>query len=353
MGSAQNDTIFGNGGTDSILAGDGADRIEFATAAHLGSAVTVAGGNGNDTISFTTENRAVQNADFTNVLSVEALTFADGIGSSVVLAGTANTAGIALVYGGSGNDTLTVDETIYTAPTFHGAEGTDVLILSNSDAALIDTFFTDVLSVASFQTANGANDITLGAQATEAGIATVTGGSGSDTLNATGMTSSVTLMGGLGADSLTGGSVSSWLQGWTTGSAANNSTNAAGYNDTLTGGTGIDVFVLGDSSGNAYGGSSNPALNTMAQIKEFDISEDIFQLNAFSGASASTFSINTEANEAYFAKGGVGPVLKAYVISYNDTTQTGSILYDQTNVVAQFKYTGSGDNLTADNFNIV
>ncbi|NDG71705.1 MAG: calcium-binding protein [Proteobacteria bacterium] len=229
----------GNGGVDSLVGGGSTDKFVFSTAAALNLASTVAGGNGNDTISLTTHNQAVVDADFTDVLSVEVLTFADGTGSSAVLAGTANTAGIASVYGGSGNDTLTVDESeaLYgdvTTPTFHGADGVDVLILSNDTATLVDSFFTNVLSVDSFQTANGANDITLGTEASEAGISIITGGTGDDILNASAMTSAVTLLGGLGADTLTGGSGGSRQQGWTGTSTVNVSS------DTLTGGSGTD-----------------------------------------------------------------------------------------------------------------
>ena len=267
----------GNGGIDSLVGGGSTDKFVFSTAAALNLAETVAGGNGNDTISLTSDSQAVSDVDFTDVLSVEALTFADGTGSSAILAGTANTTGIASVYGGSGNDTLTVDqsEPLYgdvTTPTFNGAGGVDVLILSNDTATLADSFFTNVLSVDSFQTANGANDITLGVEASEAGIATVTGGTGDDILNASAMTSAVTLMGGLGADTLSGGSGGSRQQGWTGTSTVNFSS------DTLTGGSGTDIFVLGDASGNAYGFDSNPAVNYRAAIGGFAVATDKFQL---------------------------------------------------------------------------
>ena len=341
----------GNGGVDSLVGGGSTDKFVFSTAAALNLASTVAGGNGNDTISLTTHNQAVVDADFTDVLSVEVLTFADGTGSSAVLAGTANTAGIASVYGGSGNDTLTVDESeaLYgdvTTPTFHGADGVDVLILSNDTATLVDSFFTNVLSVDSFQTANGANDITLGTEASEAGISIITGGTGDDILNASAMTSAVTLLGGLGADTLTGGSGGSRQQGWTGTSTVNVSS------DTLTGGSGTDIFVLGDASGNAYGFDSNPAVNYRALITGFAMGTDRFQLwDADQSGAVAVAADGTIANQMNISVGG----LQAYRFNYDNAADTGTLyVAGTTKVVAELTgFTGSGSNLTGSNFSII
>ena len=338
----------GGGGADDLTGGGSTDTFVFATRAALAAAAAITGNGGNDTISLTTQGQAVLNADFANVTSVQALTFADGTGSSAVLAGTANTAGIASVYGGSGNDTLTVDETIYTAPTFHGAGGTDVLILSNDAATLVDTFFTDVLSVASVQTANGANDITLGVEASQALIATVTGGTGNDILNAVAMTSAVTLMGGLGEDTLTGGSGGSRQQGWSGTASANT------YRDTLTGGSGADSFVLGNAVSNAYGFDSNPATNYRALINGFDTgaTDDVLVLNALGQSGALTVEASTTiANRMDIKMGG----LLVYRFNYDNAGQTAALYVgDSTNVVAEFNnFTSGGQNLSTSNFQIL
>jgi Ca2+-binding RTX toxin-like protein len=346
VGSAFNDTIRGNGGIDSIETGNGDNLVIFTTSAEFLLAATVAGGTGDDTLSFTTQGQALVDANFSSVDNVEAIQFADGTGSSAVLAGLANTAGIASVYGGSGNDTLTVDETIYTGPTFEGADGMDVLILSNAAATVADSFFTNVLSVASFQTANGANDITLGAQATEASIATVTGGTGNDILNASAMTSAVTLMGGLGADTLTGGSAGNRLQGWGGTSTANTS------NDTLTGGAGTDVFVLGDATGNAYGFDSNPAVNYRALITGFAMGTDRFQLwDADRSGGVTVAADGTIANQMNISVGG----LQVYRFNYDNAADTGTLyVAGTTKVVAELTgFSGSGADLTTSNFTIV
>jgi|GEM_PF-3423275 len=336
----------GNGGVDSLVGGGSTDKFVFSTAAALNLAATVSGGNGNDTISLAAHNQTVVDADFTDVLSVEALSFADGTGSSAVLAGTAATAGIAKVYGGNGNDTLTVDETFYSSPLFNGADGVDVLILSNETVAVGDSFFTNVLSVASFQTANGANDIALGVEASEAGIETVTGGTGDDILNASAMTSAVTLLGGLGADTLTGGSGGSRQQGWTGTSTVNVSS------DTLTGGAGTDIFVLGDASGNAYGFDSNPAVNYRALITGFAMGTDRFQLwDADQSGAVTVAADGTIANQVNISIGG----LQAYRFNYDNAADTGTLyVAGTTKVVAELTgFTGSGANLTGSNFSII
>jgi Ca2+-binding RTX toxin-like protein len=336
----------GGGGADDLTGGGSTDTFVFATQAALAAAAAINGSGGNDTISLTTQGQAVLDTNFANVSagSVEALAFANGTGSSAVLAGTADTAGIASVYGGSGNDTFTVDETIYTAPTFHGADGTDVLILSNDAATLVDTFFTDVLSVASFQTANGANDMTLGVEASQAGIATVTGGTGGDILNASAMTSAVTLMGGTGADTLTGGTNGSRLQGWALSGVDNT------WNDSLTGGGGVDTFVLGNSGANAYGQfSSGNASNKVAFITGFTVGSDRFELFANGvniGTPSSTFT-NNGADQITITKtaGSTG-----YVLSYDDSINTAQLYVNGTSrLVAEISYTGDFANVANNN----
>ena len=343
VGSAQNDTIFGNGGTDSILAGTGADRIVFSTAAHLNEVATLEGGAGNDTISITTGDETVLDSYFqTDVVTVEVLEFAGNGNNSAVFATHANTAGIASLFGGAGNDSLTVSSAIYTAPAFVASSGTDVLSLSNSGVTLTAGFFANLSSVESFYTANGANDITFGNN----GLLTITGGTGADDLDASAMTSAVTLMGGTGADTLTGGSGGSRQQGWGGTSTANVS------NDTLTGGTGTDVFVLGDATGNAYGFDSNPAVNYRALITGFAMGTDRFQLWDSDQTGAVTVAADGGiANQMNISVG----ALQVYRFNYDNAADTGTLyVAGTTKVVAELTgFTGSGASLTSSHFTIV
>jgi hypothetical protein len=344
VGSALNDTIFGNGGADSILAGDGADRIVFATAAALDAVATLEGDTGNDTIAIiTTGDETVLDAYFQNdVVTVEALHFAGNGNNSATFATHANTARIASLFGGTGNDSLTVDSTIYTAPTFVASSGTDVLSLSDDNATLTNAFFAGLNSIESFYTANGTNDITFGNN----GLLTITGGTGDDNLDASAMTSAVTLMGGLGADTLIGGSGGSRQQGWTGTPTVNVS------NDTLTGGAGTDVFVLGDASGNAYGFDSNPAVNYRALITGFAMGTDRFQLwDADQSGAVTVAADGTIANQMNISVGG----LQAYRFNYDNAADTGTLyVAGTTKVVAELTgFTGSGASLTNSHFTIV
>ena len=344
VGSAHNDTIFGNGGADSILAGAGADRIVFATAADLNAVVTLEGDTGNDTIAITIGNETVLDTHFqTDVVTIEALQFAGNGNNRAVFAAHANAAGIQSLFGGTGNDSLTVDSTIYTAPTFVGSTGTDALSLSNSGVInLTAAFFANLSSVESFYTADGTNDITFGNN----GLLTITGGTGDDNLDASAMTSAVTLMGGLGGDTLTGGSGGSWQQGWTGTSTVNIS------NDTLTGGSGTDIFVLGDATGNAYGFDSNPAVNYRAAISGFDVAADKFQLwDADQTGSVTVAADGVVANQMNISVGG----LQVYRFNYDNAADTGTLYVAGTiKVVAELTgFTGSGADLTTSHFTIV
>jgi hypothetical protein len=347
VGSASNDTIFGNSGADSILAGDGADRIVFTTAAALDAAATVAGGNGNDTIAITTPRETVLDTNFqTDVVTVEALEFAGNGNNSAVFSTHANAAGIQSLFGGTGNDSLLVDTSTYVvaAPTYVGSSGTDTLSLFNSGATLGDTFFANMSSIETFITANGSNDITFGATA---GIQTIIGGTGADDLDASAINSAVTLFGGTGADTITGGSGGSRQQGWGGTSTLNTS------NDTLTGGAGTDVFVLGDSTGNAYGLDSNPGSNFRALISGFDITKDQFVLwDRDQTGSVSVAADSQVANRMNISVGG----LRVYEFVYNPGLTGVATIYvaGTTNVVAEMSgFTGSGSSLSTNNFNLV
>jgi Ca2+-binding RTX toxin-like protein len=217
--------------------------------------ITGSGANANDTLTLTDDDQTVDNATFANKTSVETLVLANGT-NTVTLNANAAAAGIEVVVGGAGNDALTFDTTLQTALIFNGGAQTtfDSAIISNAGATFGDAYFVDWSSVERLTTANGNNNITLGENALTAGIATITGGTGNDTFNASAYTIAATLIGGDGNDSMLSGSASDSLFGgagtdWLQGTSA----TSAGANqiDTLTGSAGNDTFVLGDSS-NAY-----------------------------------------------------------------------------------------------------
>ena len=103
----------------------------------------------------------------------------------------------------------------------------------------------------------------------------INGGDNQDTLH--GGKENDTLIGGLGNDVLYGDRGNDILQG--IDPDAINPGN--GEIDTLTGGTGVDTFVLGDENQAYYnsGNSDDSGLTDYALITDFDINEDIIQLS--------------------------------------------------------------------------
>jgi hypothetical protein len=240
----------GNPGTDRAL-----NFIFWTEAALKGATITGTGATANDTLTLTNDAQTVTDATFDKHRNIETLVLANGE-NDVTLDELAEDAGIEVVVGGSGNDELTFNTGEQTALIFNGGAQTtfDSAIISNAGATLGDVYFDDWTSVERLTTADGANNITLGANAGAAGIATVTGGTGNDTFNASAYTIAATLIGGDGNDSLLSGAArdslfggvgTDWLQGTSATSAGANQI------DTLTGGAGNDTFVLGDAS-NAY-----------------------------------------------------------------------------------------------------
>ena len=362
-----NDSIVGGGGADSIVAGNGNDTIVFATAASFGSAVAVNGGAGSNSVVLTTDAQVVADADFDQITAstIQSLTTANGA-NTVTLGTTAATAGIATVTGGSGADvfnqgtaagTMTLigggaDDTfnietaaLFAADSLDGGAGTNSAVLTTNAQTVVDADFDRIVAgtIDSLTTANGANTVTLGTTAALAGIATVTGGTGADSFSASGYTGAVTLLGGngdaqSGADTLIGGAVNDWLQGWTNTTASENASN-----DTLTGGAGVDTFVLGNAGSNGYGqfNAVNPS-NKYAQITDYNVTDgDLLRVwsNDFDVA---TF-VNNGTDTITLTKTALAGAGNAYTLQYSQAGPTGTadLYMNGTNrLVASMSYTG-------------
>ena len=113
--------------------------------------------------------------------------------------------------GNGGVDTFSFTEALLiansgTTATFDGDTGDDILLFGEDDVIdVVDADFRGMTSIAALTTANGTNNVVLGANAQATGIATVTGGTGADTINASSYTSgqALTVTGGNGADIIT------------------------------------------------------------------------------------------------------------------------------------------------------
>jgi hypothetical protein len=220
IGGLDNDTISGGGGADFIIAGQDNDFVLFSGTSALTEAVKIDGGSGTDTIAILGQFTGLDNS-FANVTGVEVLSLA-GNANSVTLGETAKDADIVSVVGGPQSDSFTTTSTINF--NIDGAEGKDTLSLTT--AGVVNDF-SKLTSIEALKLADGANTVNLGSSAAD--IQTLTGGTGKDNFNAAGYTTSIV------------------LQGWS-GSASDNTSD-----DTLTGGTSADTFVLGDSGANGYG----------------------------------------------------------------------------------------------------
>jgi hypothetical protein len=174
----------GHAGNLSVTSGSGDDTITLS-AYPAGNTITIAGGGGTD--------------------------------GYVLGAGTEN------ITGGAGVDTLTVGSASYLASTdvINGAGGTDIVNFTAA-STVTDAMFSGLSNMETVSAGNVAMTITAGAQAQEAGIATFTMGNATNSVNASAMTSNITITGGTGVDTITSGS----------------------GDDTLDGGDGVDTIVF-------------------------------------------------------------------------------------------------------------
>jgi Ca2+-binding RTX toxin-like protein len=253
-------TVTGNASANSLSGGAGGDRL-----AGLAGADTLLGESGNDTL-------------------------LGGNDADSLLGGAENDsllgeAGDDRLFGETGNDTLLGGD---GSDTLDGGTGVDSLLGGAGD----DFYTIEILADAVVEVAGGGTDSVLaninGYTLTEnvevlilgAAIAGY-GNSGANTL--VGSANGDLLVGNGGNDSISGGGGGDRLQG------ANAATLGRGEIDTLTGGAGVDVFVLGNSSGVFYNDGILPSPGTAdyALITDFTPGQDILALKG----SAANYSL--------------------------------------------------------------
>ncbi|MEH2354727.1 calcium-binding protein [Nostoc sp.] len=335
-GGAGSDIFKGSQGNDSIDGGDGIDTADYT---QLGQTITLsgvgtiqkAGGLGKDllfkvekvianakvanntidasqslagvsiAVNLQTQSLAANNVPGLGTLSFTAVNFDNVIGTN----GNDSIAGDNQnnrLSGNNGNDTLDGGVGI---DTLNGGAGDDTYIVdttldtiteaanSGLDTVRSSVNYTLGANLENLRLREGGNIIGIGNSFNNflfgntsnntinarAGDDTLDGNNGDDILN--GEDGNDSLQGGPGNEILNGGSGNDILIGTFPGSPF---PPGLGETDTLTGGAGVDRFILGDAVNVFYddNNTTNPGFGDLAFITDFNSSQDRIELNGFS-----------------------------------------------------------------------
>jgi hypothetical protein len=150
-------------------------------------------------------------------------TIIGGLGADTITASAGND----VITGGAGADTFQFTAALLaansgTTATFDGGAGTDILTITDTGATIVDADFRGITSVATLNTGNGTNAITLASGADATGIATLTGGTGKDTINISSVDfdNTITITAGANADTVTLGAQTATVKFTSTSAAA-------------------------------------------------------------------------------------------------------------------------------------
>ncbi|MBG1268855.1 calcium-binding protein [Nostoc sp. WHI] len=334
-GGAGTDTFIGSQGNDSIDGGDGIDTADYRqlgqiTLSGVGTIVK-AGGLGQDqlfkvetiiananvanntidasqslpgvsiTVNLQTQSLAANNVPGLGTLPFTVVNFDDVIGTNAndsIVGDNQNNQ----LFGKNGADTL--DGGLGT-DTLNGGEGDDTYIIdsvldtitevtnSGTDTVRSSVTYTlganlenlrlrevNPISNAINGTGNSLNNFVFGNTFNNTlngrtGNDTLDGNNGNDILN--GEDGNDSLQGGPGNDTLNGGSGNDILIGVFPGSLL---PPGLGETDSLTGGAGVDRFILGDAINIFYDDNNtvNPGFGDLATISDFDSSQDRIEL---------------------------------------------------------------------------
>jgi len=269
MGGGGDDSLFGGGGSDTLNGGTGNDTMvgdgnDWFVVDSIGDSI-YGGVGGNSTNGIISEMAGVN--------------YTLAAGFAHVAAGNGN---ISSVTGNAGNNSVIGNSLMNT---LSGGGGADTLMgRGQSDYYFVDSL-DDVVVELNGEGSYDTVDFSVAGQSytlpnfVESLVLTVgnhgTGNSLNNTLSGNGGDNS--LNGGSGRDSLSGNGGADTLLG-----ALATSNGGRGEIDTLTGGAGADVFVLGTSAGSLYndGLAGNTGTADYALITDFNSSEDFLQLRS-------------------------------------------------------------------------
>ena len=296
-------TVQGGTGDDSIsvtagvtnpltlLGGAGADYFSIQS---IGSN-SIVGGSGINTLQLIDAGYNISDADFSHLKNIQLLELTSPVG--IDLGAGAAGAGISSVFGGTGDDSFTVEagdtlplyleargtgnsfalanSTLLARETIAGGSNSDTLSIL-SDASLADSLFTNASQIG-YLGLSGSSSVTLGDNAFATGILTVDGGTGSASVDAsTYAGTALTLMSGSSGANLL-----------KAGNGATTFFDNAGGGDTLAGGSGNDVFnVSGGSDSIITGTGSNLVIFSDNQLDGTSLTGSGFTTASLASATA-------------------------------------------------------------------
>jgi hypothetical protein len=194
-------------GNDVVDMGAGADTInitETLLLAHTGTTATLDGGAGADTLSNEAATVNVVDADFRGMSNIETFLFGTGtntatFGSNSAALFTTSITGVGgaesitlsasqpVISLGAGADQITTTEALMiahseTAHTIDFGDDTDILVFEAATINVVDADFRGISNLETLTLGTGTNNVVLGAIAQTAGIVTVNGNTGADTV---------------------------------------------------------------------------------------------------------------------------------------------------------------------------
>jgi Ca2+-binding RTX toxin-like protein len=190
--------LIGSTTNTNTLIGGSAGGNDFILGS-LGSNSILGGSNGLDTLTFTDTTTLAPN-DLSSLSKIGTLKF-NNAGNTVVLGEDALIAGIRTLVGGEGNDTggdifdtsaygsagvlfqITDQNYLANITTMVGGTGVDTVKFSRDGVSVTDEVVANLYNIDVLQTANGNNLFVLSDQFVSAGIDSIIGGTGKDTLD--------------------------------------------------------------------------------------------------------------------------------------------------------------------------
>lgn len=341
IGGNGNDTIRGGDGLDSLSGGPGEDQLLGGDGADTltGNADndTINGGSATDLLSETINGLATlapnslkSDLGTDTLISIDRAFISGSAGNDAIVATTftgqttlRGSQGNDLLIGGAGSDVLTGDE---GNDTLRGNAGIDILIQAGSANFILTN--TKLTGTAGF----GIDVLATIEQAS------LTGGSANDVINASAFTlGSVSLFGGAGNDTLTGGSFGDILDGEggdnrliggagndflaANGSANSTMTGGAG-NDSLVGGGGIEIVVESVSGSLSFPSSSTFTGTALGIDQIFNINGFVFTGNTGNN----TFDLTNAPTTGITINGGLGIDTVKVVMNAGVTTLSNTLL---------------------------